>query len=115
MFDLVVHGGNVVTPEAVRQLDVGVEGGKIAALSPELTSGHKEINATGLTIFPGLIDVHVHFNEPGRADWEGAHTGSRALARGGGTLYFDMPLNSTPCTLDSSEFEKKRNAFAAAS
>ena len=50
-------------------------------------------------MFPGLIDVHVHFNEPGRTEWEGAQTGSRALAAGGGTLFFDMPLNSTPCTV----------------
>ena len=48
-----------------------------------------------------MIDVHLHFNEPGRTDWEGAATGSRALAAGGGTLFFDMPLNSTPCTVNA--------------
>ena len=53
----------------------------------------------GLHVFPGLIDAHLHFNEPGRTEWEGAETGSRALAAGGGTLFFDMPLNSTPCTI----------------
>ena len=62
-------------------------------------------------IFPGLIDVHLHFNEPGRTEWEGAATGSRALAAGGGTLFFDMPLNSTPCTVDSAAFEAKRAAL----
>ena len=60
-----------------------------------------EIDARGLHVLPGLIDVHLHFNEPGRTEWEGAGTGSRALAAGGGTLFFDMPLNSTPCTVDA--------------
>jgi allantoinase len=58
-----------------------------------------------------LIDVHLHFNEPGRTDWEGAETGSRALAAGGGTTFFDMPLNSTPCTVTAREFDRKRHAL----
>ena len=64
---------------------------------------------------PGLIDVHVHFNEPGRTGWEGAATGSRALAAGGGTLFFDMPLNSTPCCVNAREIDRKRAALEAAS
>src|SRR5205807_8081131 len=74
-----------------------------------------EIDARGLTVLPGLIDVHVHFNEPGRAEWEGAATGSRALAAGGGTMFFDMPLNSSPCTVGQKEFEQKRAALEACS
>src|SRR5439155_8220854 len=66
-------------------------------------------------VLPGLIDVHLHFNEPGRTDWEGGATGSRALAAGGGTLFFDMPLNSTPCTLNAAEVERKRAALEASS
>jgi allantoinase len=66
-------------------------------------------------MLPGLIDVHVHFNEPGRADWEGAATGSRALAAGGGTTFFDMPLNSSPCTVDANAFRAKRAALEASS
>jgi allantoinase len=62
-----------------------------------------------------VIDVHLHFNEPGRTDWEGAATGSRALAAGGGTLFFDMPLNSTPCTVNAREFDRKREALEASS
>ncbi len=69
----------------------------------------------GLTIVPGLIDIHLHFNEPGRADWEGAATGSRALAAGGGTLFFDMPLNSSPCTVNARHFDQKRTALESAS
>ena len=55
----------------------------------------------GLHVFPAVIDIHLHFNEPGRTEWEGAATGSRALAAGGGAVFFDMPLNSTPCTVNA--------------
>ena len=68
------------------------------------------IDATGVHIFPGVIDSHVHFNEPGRADWEGFATGSSALAAGGGTCFFDMPLNSSPPVLDGESFDRKREA-----
>src|SRR5687767_6620471 len=74
-----------------------------------------EIDARGLTVLPGLIDVHLHFNEPGRTEWEGAATGSRALAAGGGTLFFDMPLNSSPCTINPRELTRKRTALEASS
>jgi allantoinase len=59
--------------------------------------------------------VHLHFNEPGRTEWEGAATGSRALAAGGGTLFFDMPLNSTPCTVTAAAVDRKRAALEASS
>lgn len=106
MFDLVLRGD---------QNDIGVEDGRIAAIAPELPHGKQEISMTGLTVLPGLIDVHLHFNEPGRTEWEGAATGSRALAAGGGTLFFDMPLNSTPCTVNAIEFDRKAAALSAAS
>ena len=73
------------------------------------------MDARGLTVLPGVIDVHLHFNEPGRTEWEGAATGSRALAAGGGTLFFDMPLNSTPCMVNAHELDRKRSALEAAS
>jgi allantoinase len=96
-------------------LDIAIEDGKIVAIGPELSGAAEEIDARGLHIFPGLIDVHLHFNEPGRTNWEGAATGSRALAAGGGTLFFDMPLNSTPCTVDAAAFDRKRAALAKSS
>ena len=74
--------------------------GVIRASAHNLPGAREEIDARGPDHLPGLIDVHLHFNEPGRTEWEGAATGSRALAAGGGTLFFDMPLNSTPCTVD---------------
>src|SRR5207247_1066104 len=73
------------------------------------------VDAAGLHIFPGVIDSHVHFNEPGRADWEGFETGSRALAAGGGTLFFDMPLNAHPPTIDAASFDQKLAAAQATS
>ena len=75
MHDLVIRGGSV---------DVAVDGEFIAEVGPGIPGGRAEIDAAGLTVLPGLVDVHVHFNEPGRADWEGAETGSRAFAAGGG-------------------------------
>lgn len=85
---------------------IGVSGGKIAAFTEG--TAEEEINATGLFVLPGVIDSHVHFNEPGRSDWEGIRSGSRASAAGGTTTFFDMPLNSTPPVTDAAAFHAKR-------
>jgi len=115
-WDLINRGGKVVLPDGVRDLDIAVEGDTIAELGPSLSgSAKEEIDATGLHVFPGVIDPHVHFNEPGRTDWEGFATGSAALAAGGGTCFFDMPLNSSPPTLDLASFDLKREAAEASS
>lgn len=106
--DLILRNGTVVTPEGERLTDVVVAGGKIVSFTGG--SAREEIDATGLHIFPGVIDSHVHFNEPGRTDWEGIETGSRALAAGGGTVFFDMPLNAHPPTCDAESFHLKRAA-----
>jgi allantoinase len=113
--DLVVRGGTVVTPEGLAASDVAVEDGGITAVGSELPGAAQEIDASGLLVFPAVIDAHLHFNEPGRTEWEGAATGSRALAAGGGTVFFDMPLNSTPCTVNASAFDAKCAALRAAS
>jgi len=115
VIDLVVRGGTVVTPDGRRRADVAIDDGRVVDVSPEVTAGRSEIDARGLFVLPGLIDVHLHFNEPGRTDWEGGATGSRALAAGGGTLFFDMPLNSTPCTVNAREVDRKRAALEASS
>jgi allantoinase len=112
---MMVRGGSVVTPEGSLTADIVVEDGRIVEITPSLPANGPEIDARGLTVLPGAIDVHVHFNQPGRAEWEGAATGSRALAAGGGTLFFDMPLNSSPCTVGPKEFDEKRAALEAAS
>ena len=115
MFDLIIRGGIVVSSGGSTTADIAIEDGRIAAIGPELTGASHEIDARGLFVLPGLIDVHVHFNEPGRTHWEGAATGSRALAAGGGTLFFDMPLNSTPCCVNAREVDRKREALERAS
>jgi allantoinase len=109
--DLIIRDGLVVTETAVTRADVGIAGGKIAALEPHITdTARQTIAAAGLHVFPGVIDAHVHFNEPGRGNWEGIETGSRAVAAGGGTLFFDMPLNAHPPTLDAASFRLKQAA-----
>ncbi len=114
-FDLVVRGGKVVTAEAVSAAGVGVLDGAIAAIGPDVGGGAAEIDATGLHVFPGGIDPHVHFDEPGRTDWEGVESGSRSLAAGGFTTYVDMPLNNVPVTVDAASFELKLEAIRAKS
>jgi allantoinase len=115
-FDLLIRAGTVVTTDGVYPLDVAIEAGRIIEIAPEIRRPSREtIDATGLHIFPGLIDVHVHFNEPGRTEWEGFATGSAALAAGGGTCFFEMPLNAHPPTLDGESFDLKRAAAEASS
>jgi len=107
-FDLIILGGTVVTHEGETRSDIGVVDGQVVAIEPNLnSSAHETVDAKGLHIFPGLIDSHVHFNDPGRDDWEGIETGSRALVAGGGAMFFDMPLNSSPPTLDATSFDSK--------
>jgi allantoinase len=91
--------------------DIGIGDGKIVAVGANLRGGaREEIDATKMSIFPGVIDAHVHFNEPGRTDWEGFETGSRAAAAGGTTTVFEMPLNAHPPTIDGQSFDAKRAA-----
>lgn len=104
-----------MTPSGVETADLSIRDEIIHAVGRDLRSEANEIDARGLHIFPAVIDIHVHFNEPGRTEWEGAATGSAALAAGGGTVFFDMPLNSTPCTVNAREFDRKRAALAASS
>jgi allantoinase len=111
-YDALIRGGTLVPPDgAPRRADLAVAQGVIAEIAPRIDGGADDtIAAAGLHIFPGLIDAHVHFNDPGRAEWEGIATGSAALAAGGGTLFFDMPLNAHPPTIDGAAFDAKRAA-----
>lgn len=112
--DVAIRGGIVVTPEAVAPADIYVQYGRVVAVQSVGATGlgaNREIRADGHHVFPGLIDSHVHFNDPGRDHWEGAATGSRALAAGGGSCFVDMPLNSSPPTLDADAFGRKQAAL----
>jgi allantoinase len=109
--DLIVRGGSVVTSLGVTLADIAVAGGRITAVKPDLDlKGTDEIDASGLHVFPGGIDSHVHFNEPGRTEWETISCGSSALAAGGYTSFVDMPLNNLPVTVDAAAFDLKLEA-----
>jgi allantoinase len=110
-YDLIIKNGNIVTLDSIVQGDIAIKDGKIKEVSIGnnlVANAAREINVKGQHILPGLIDTHVHFNEPGRTEWEGIRTGSRSLAAGGVTTYFDMPLNSTPPTINKENLEVKR-------
>jgi allantoinase len=95
--------------------DVAIEDGRIVAIGPELELPDAEVvDARGLRVLPGAVDAHVHFNEPGRADWEGWATGTAAAAAGGTTTVVDMPLNAHPPTVDATAFRAKLEAAEAA-
>lgn len=115
-FDLVIRGGVVVSPDAATPAHIAVRGGTVVAIGPAIEGdAHDEIDAAGLHVFPGVVDAHVHFNDPGRSAWEGWPTGSAALAAGGGTVAVDMPLNSDPPLLDGAAFDAKISAAGAGS
>jgi allantoinase len=110
---VIVRGGRVVTASGVVEADIEIADGVIVAVEPGLSGDG--IDASGLHVFPGGLDPHVHFNEPGRTHWEGLASGSAALARGGFTAFFDMPLNSSPPTIDVAGFDAKLAAARAKS
>ena len=92
---------------------MAIGGEAIEAIGPELPGAREELDARGLHLLPGVIDAHVHFNEPGRTDWEGWDTGTRALAAGGATACVEMPLNAHPPTTDAAAFDAKVAAARA--
>jgi allantoinase len=102
----------VVTPEGVRPAAIVVDGGKIREVAPiDRAPGGAEVHDFGdAAILPGLVDSHVHINEPGRTLWEGFETATRAAAAGGYTMLVDMPLNCIPSTTDVAALALKRAA-----
>jgi allantoinase len=112
-YDLIIRNGHIVTAETTVQGDLAIKDGKIAEIAVGKSleaAAEREIDAEGLHVFPGLIDTHVHFNEPGRTEWEGLETGSKSLAAGGVTTFVDMPLNSTPPTINKENLAMKKAA-----
>src|SRR4051794_30927630 len=112
---MVISGGSLVTWSGVVQAALAVADGAIAAVGPGLEEQPDELDARGLHVLAGVVDAHVHFNEPGRSDWEGIATGSAAVAAGGGTCFVEMPLNAHPPTCDAAAFALKRAAMERAS
>jgi allantoinase len=99
----------VVTPEGIRDAAVLVAGEKIVdVVTPGAIPADCHVEeALDRVVLPGLVDAHVHINEPGRTEWEGFETATRAAAAGGITSLFDMPLNSSPVTTTLEAFELK--------
>jgi allantoinase len=100
----------VVTGGAVIPADIHIQGESITAVEAPDPAASDVIDAGGALIFPGLVDTHVHLNEPGRADWEGFETGTRAAAAGGVTTLIEMPLNSIPATTTVAAYQEKIRA-----
>jgi allantoinase len=107
-----IRSKRVVTPEGVRAATVHVRDGVIEAVAGynDLPSGRHVYDAGQSVVMPGLVDTHVHINEPGRTEWEGFETATRAAAAGGVTTLIDMPLNSIPPTTTAVALESKRTA-----
>lgn len=111
LHSLAVRGGRVVTSAGVVSADILVLEGAIARIAaPGEGQAREEIDARGLVVLPGVVDAHVHVNEPGRAEWEGWVAATRGAAAGGVTTIADMPLNSVPPTLDADAFDQKYEA-----
>ena len=109
-----VRSEKVVTAKGVVPATLHIAGGRIMRVAPYDDLGGARateiVDAGQLVILPGLVDTHVHINEPGRAEWEGFETATRAAAAGGVTTLLDMPLNSIPATTKASALDKKRKA-----
>lgn len=124
-FDTVIRNGIVVTGTAETVMDIGIRDGKIVAMGIGLAEEHEAsasaapealgvskpcevIDASGCYVLPGTIDAHIHLCEPGRTEWEGFETGTKACAAGGVTCYIDMPLNNLPAVTGRKSLELKK-------
>jgi len=108
---LVIRGRRVVLPDREQPASIHIEGDTIARVAryDDVPPG-EVVDAGDLVVAPGLVDTHVHVNEPGRTEWEGFDTATRAAAAGGVTTIVDMPLNSVPATVTRAALDEKRNA-----
>jgi allantoinase len=104
---VILRSSLVVLPDGVRAASIHIENGRIARISDGQTGAYDFGNRV---ISPGIVDTHVHINEPGRTEWEGFDTGTRAAAAGGVTTIVDMPLNSIPATTTVAALVAKRAA-----
>ncbi len=112
---MIVRGGTVVTARGIEAADIAIENGRIVEVGSDLDADGEEVDVRGLHVFPGGIDSHVHFNEPGRTEWEDIAHGSAALAAGGYTAFIDMPLNNLPVTTTVEAFDLKLAAMRRSS
>ncbi|MDR4945566.1 allantoinase AllB [Neobacillus cucumis] len=118
--ELLVKNGLVFTGDGFQEMTIRIVDDKIAELiegeaGPILETKENMIDASGCLVVPGFIDAHVHFNDPGRTEWEGIETGSRAAAMGGTTTIFDMPLNCSPSTINLENLLNKKEYLTSLS
>src|SRR5437588_4142332 len=109
---LSVRSTRVVLAHNEQAASIHIDNGRIVGVGAhnERPAGAELIDAGDLVVSPGIVDTHVHVNEPGRTDWEGFDTATRAAAAGGVTTIVDMPLNSIPATTTVDALERKRTA-----
>jgi allantoinase len=100
-YDLIVRSRRTALPGGTAPAAIAVSGAVIAAIEDYGTrlDADRDVDLGDLALLPGLVDTHVHVNEPGRTEWEGFATATRAAAAGGVTTICDMPLNSLPPTV----------------
>ena len=112
MRQLLVRSERVVLPDGVRPATIRITDRLISDVGPhgDSPAGVEELDVGSLVVSPGLVDSHVHINDPGRADWEGFEHATRAAAAGGVTTLVDMPLNSIPSTTSAAGLAAKQAA-----
>lgn len=110
MSELVVRGERILVEGTLRPAAIHIRDGRIAAIGdPGDVGSGVSVHDTGTSVvMAGLVDTHVHVNEPGRAEWEGFETATRAAAAGGVTTILDMPLNAIPATTTLDALDRKR-------
>jgi allantoinase len=110
--DLVLRSQRVLIEDTIRPAAIHMRGGRIASVGEwdSTVPGASTVDAGNDIVMPGLVDTHVHINEPGRTEWEGFSSATRAAAAGGVTTLLDMPLNSIPATTSVEALEAKRAA-----
>jgi allantoinase len=109
-----IHSKRVLLPDGIGEATVFLKDGLIAGVigGPAVADGMDLVDVGDGVIMPGLVDPHVHINEPGRTDWEGFDTATRAAVAGGITMLVDMPLNASPVTTTAKAFDRKAAAAA---
>ena len=110
-YELLIRAERAVTPDGVHPATVAIRDGQIAAIAGpgEAPDAAETVELPGSEVLlPGLVDTHVHVNEPGRTEWEGFASATRAAAEGGVTTLIDMPLNCLPPTTTASALQRKR-------
>ena len=111
MIDVAIKSDRIITPDGIRKATVLIKDGKIADVTSNVPAGDFPVIDVGnKVLMAGIVDPHVHINEPGRTEWEGFDTATKAASAGGITTLVDMPLNSSPVTTTAKAFDEKIKA-----